>query len=324
MRKLVDTRQKILDILKETNRSVSGQFIAKRLGISRTAVWKHISILQKDGYLIESRPNFGYKLKLIPDLLLPTEIKPFLQTNLSRICYYRSIDSTNNQAKAMIKKGVATPLLLIAERQSKGRGRQGRNWQSPRGGIWFSILLKPHLRLSNASRVSIAVAVAVCSVLRKKYNLPVEIKWPNDIFLNGRKVAGILIELEAELEQVNYLIIGVGINANFPSACLSKDLRLPTISFLDYLGKPVNRAMLTGTVVDEIIEKVDSVSSNNFNQTIRLWKQYSCTLGRKVEVRTETTTYFGLAKDIDSNGELILVLENGDSRTFQVGEVSLF
>ena len=211
------TKDQLLLYLKEKRENwVSGELLSDELGVSRAAVWKHVRKLREEGYVIKSSPRKGYCFSKTSDLLLPNEIRDGLDTRTfgkRNIDYFMEIDSTNMRAKDLAAEGAPEGTVVIAEKQTKGRGRKGRSWHSPLGhGIYTSLILKPAMSPSGAPRITLMTAVAIAEALLSLVHLEVRIKWPNDIIVNGKKLAGILTEISTEMDAVNYIVVGVGIN----------------------------------------------------------------------------------------------------------------
>ena len=228
-------RKTIVEMLKNAGDNfTSGESIAGDLGISRTAVWKHIQKLRDSGYEILSHARRGYKLKDAPDLLLPSEIQIGLDTEIigKEMSYYPSVDSTNRIAKALAYHGAAEGTIVVAEEQQSGKGRLERNFYSPRGkGIWFSIILRPKFLPHDAPKFTLMAAVAVAEAM-KRFNLKAGIKWPNDVMFDNRKLVGILTEMTGELAKISYLVIGIGINVNISRDESRRCQRLTAAKFL--------------------------------------------------------------------------------------------
>ena len=319
-------RQAILALLKKHQGSyLSGEEISKILGISRTAVWKHMNKLREEGYDIDSITKMGYKLNRIPDTLLPEEISTYLKTKvLGRdIYYFQEIDSTNYYGKALGEKGVSEGALVLAETQQKGRGRLGRSWNSPpKKGLWFSILLRPQISPQEISLLTLLAATAIVQVLKRKYQLKAGIKWPNDLLLDGRKFAGILTEMKAETDQVNYLVLGIGINVNQGAEDFPEELVNIATSLSLEKGSPLHRAKLLAAILEELENMYFRFLQEGFNFTLELWKKYNITLGQHVVITNWQSTFKGYAEDIDSKGGLIVVLADGTRKTVYSGDVS--
>lgn len=310
---------------------ISGQELCKQLGVSRTAVWKTISQLRELGYEIEAAPNRGYRLNAVPDLLSESEIESWLHTKWlgHPICYLDEVDSTNTQAKRIAEEtgseGHGT--VVVAGKQTSGRGRRGRNWSSPHGtGIFFTILLKPDIEISNAPMLTLVKALATASAIRELTGLEAKIKWPNDIVVNGKKVVGILTELSAQIDYVNHIVIGTGINvhqAEFPEEIAKTATSLDLELQREGRQAGIQRARLLAMVLEkfehyyEVFLKTQELSSleGEYNSLL-----VNC--GRKVRVLDPQGEYEGQAIGIDSRGELLVERENGIVKVSS-GEVSV-
>jgi len=320
-------RERILKLLKASQDGyISGEEISRKLGISRTAVWKHMNKLKDEGYEIEAVTKLGYKLRGIPDLLVPEEIKSKLDTKVmgQRIYYFEEIDSTNSYCKILGEQKVPEGALVVAEHQRSGRGRLGRSWISPaKKGLWFSLLLRPQVSSQEASQLTILAAVAVARVLHRKYQLPVGIKWPNDLLLDGKKFAGILLEMKTEAEQVDYLILGIGVNVNITCEEFPQELAGEATSLQVEKGSSLARVELLTAILKEIEELYLDYLANGFNKIMELWKKYNVTLGQTVSITNWQQTWQGQAYDLDANGGLIILLPDGTMKTFYSGDVTL-
>jgi BirA family biotin operon repressor/biotin-[acetyl-CoA-carboxylase] ligase len=320
-------RQAIIELLKEGQEDyLSGEEISRKLGISRTAVWKHINKLKEAGYDIDAVTKRGYKLKSMPDTLLPEEIKSQLNTKVlgQHIYYFNEIDSTNRYCKELGEKKAPEGTLVVAEYQEKGRGRLGRTWTSPaRKGLWFSLLLRPKIAPQEASRLTLLTAVAVAEALHKQCNLAVGIKWPNDILINGKKIGGILLEIKAEADQINYLVLGIGININVDFEEFPDDLVQIATSLSMEKGFTLSRVEILKVILEKIEEKYCQYLNMGFGPILNLWKKYNVTLGKKVTVTNWQRTWVGWAEDIDPNGGLVLTLPDGTKEIIYSGDVTL-
>lgn len=325
-------RYKILNLLKEkTPGYVSGEEMAKMFAVSRTAVWKNIHALQKEGYLIAGSPRRGYQLVGIPDLLLPDELAGKLQTKVvasspEKIHYYRQIDSTNSALKKLAESGAPEGTIVIAEEQTRGRGRLGRFWSSPFArGIYLSILLKPPLLPQDAPLFTLLAAVAVVKSIQ--LNLPhiaVGIKWPNDLLINNRKVCGILTELKAEADLLHYLIIGIGLNVNLQDDDFPAVLKNTATSlYLENKRQSVSRQKLTAALLQEMDSFYLDYLNNGPEMVISAWKKFNITLGKKVTVKTIQGSFTGRAVALERDGALVVEDAQGGRKRFQAGEVTL-
>ncbi len=306
----------ILKYLKEKE-YVSGEVIAQKLGISRVAVWKQIQKLKDMEYKITSDQNLGYCLVSRPDLLLPQEIQRGLSTNYigKEIYYFPELKSTNIIAKEKAlhrAEGIDEGTLIIAERQSAGKGRLGREWFSPAGGIWLSIILYPQLSPSYISRITLMTAVAVVKAIKVCTRIESQIKWPNDILIDEKKVCGILTEMSAELDMINWVVVGIGINVNIDIRDFPEDIQENTISLKEISGKEISRVKLVQTFLQEFEKYYESLKRREFSSILKEWKLYSHTLGKKVRVDIGEKIITGEVIDINESGALILKKEDGE------------
>ena len=319
-------RGQILQFLRERQNSyVSGEELSQMLSVSRTAIWKQIQALKTDGYDIEAHPRRGYALRQIPDKLLPAEIQTGLHTAVlgKMIHYYYEVESTNNEAKQAAARGVPEGCIVVAESQSGGRGRVARGWFSPAGkGIWLSVVLRPPFLPHHAPKCTLLAAVAVTRAIRQVTNLPCGIKWPNDILLNGKKLAGILTEMSAEMDAINYVVIGLGINVNIAYDDFPEELRSIATSLLVAGGQPVLRADIVRAVLQEIETLYHRAIHNGFTAILSEWRELSVTLGQVVNVVATDEQYSGKAADIDEEGALLVNTPAGLRRVI-AGDVSI-
>ena len=307
------------DILKYLREKeyVSGEVLAQKLGISRVAVWKQIQRLKNIGYEIIADQNLGYCLISRPDLLLPQEIQRGLFTNYigKEIYYFPELKSTNIIAKGKAlhrAEGIDEGTLIIAERQSAGKGRLGREWFSPVGGIWLSIILYPKLSPSYISRITLMTAVVVVKAIKMCTQIEPQIKWPNDILINEKKVCGILTEMSAELDIINWVVVGIGINVNIDHQKFPEDIQANTISLKEVSGKEVLRVKLAQSFLRVFEKYYDKLKRKEFSSILKEWKLYSHTLGRKIRVDMGERIITGEAVDINEEGELILKKEDDE------------
>lgn len=312
--------EKILAIFRERNENVSGEELSRLLGVSRSAIWKHIEKLRDEGYDIIAHPHLGYRLLHIPDKLLPAEILWRLNTRFigKKVCSYESVDSTMNIAYQLAEDNAPEGLVVFGEEQRRGRGRMGRNWTSPkRKGIYFSLILRPKILPLDASKITLLVAVGIAQAIRKMYGLSVLIKWPNDILINHRKVCGILTELSAELDRVKFLILGVGINVNTAKYALPKG----GTSIKEELGKEMSRIELAKEVLRQIEKYYSRFNQKGFASIAREWRDLSAILGSRIEVVCQGKRIEGQAQDIDSHGALVVRLDSGFLEHIWAGDV---
>lgn len=319
-------RSKILDLLRSAPQGyISGEDIAGKLRVSRTAVWKHIRELKQAGYSIESHSRKGYALIEAPDLLLPNEIKHKLTSRVlgCEINYYDEVDSTNNQAKLLAAKGAAEGAIVISEAQSGGRGRLSRGWVAPYAkGVWLSVILRPDFLPQDAPKCTLMAAVAVVKAVEKATGIKAGIKWPNDILYEGKKFVGILTEMNAEMDKINYVVIGMGINVNFAPEDFTEDVRTTAVSLSMIKGEKVSRLALLCEVLQQLEDAYRTAREKGFAQILESWRQYSVTLGQEVNVIGHKETFAGVAVDIDETGAL-QVKANDKIRTVLAGDVSI-
>lgn len=320
-------RSKILELLRKAGKEyLSGEEIAKRLGVSRTAVWKHIKELREAGYGIKSRSRSGYTLEEAPDCLLPGEIKNGLSTRFigKDIVFFEEVDSTNRVAKQLAREGAAAGTVVVAEAQGKGRGRLERPYFSPAGkGIWFSVILRPHILPQEAPKCTLLAAAAVAMAM-KRFGLQAAIKWPNDILHEGKKLTGILTEMSAELDRINYIVIGTGINVNIEEEEFPEELRDKATSLAVMKGEKLPRVAFFQAVLEALDELCTILEKDGFAPIVARWREYAVTLGQDVRVigAIGQESFDGRAIDIDEEGAL-LVETAGGMRRVLAGDVSI-
>ncbi len=298
----------IIHLLDEKN-FISGVLISKKLNISRTAVWKQIQILKKLGYEIESFKNRGYRLVSRPDIPLSEEVLFKLNTKVigKKIHYFKSLPSTNLYAKDLIKKNAEEGTIVVADIQTKGRGRKDRSWFSPEGGLWFSIILYPNIPTQYAMLVTMATSVSVVQAINELTGLSPIIKWPNDLLLDGKKICGILTELDAEMDRINYSVVGVGINVN---NSIDKELKDKAGSVIDFNKSRISRVKLLRLFLKNFDINYFKLISKDYNYIRDLWFLYTDIIGKKVRLKGEDTVAVGIVEDIDDTGCLILKTDN--------------
>ena len=288
----------LLAVLKENAGTyVSGEELSRKLGVSRTAIWKHIGSLRDQGYGVQSSPRLGYKLVSVPDLLLPAEIREGLHTVLlgKQIHYRAEIDSTNRLAKQLAIDGEPEGSVILAEQQRTGRGRMGREWSSPAGGIWMSVILRPKLAPYQVQAFTLVAAVAAVEATIHTTGVTPGIKWPNDLLLGKKKVAGILTEVSAEMERVNYLVLGVGLNANISGTLFHGQLLGEATSLFAETGISVERTRWVQSFLETLEHYYFLASQDGFARVFDSWRRYSVTLGQWVTVRIADRAVTGIA-----------------------------
>lgn len=306
-------KDKILEnLILNKGKPVSGETLASEHSVSRAAVWKQVQALRDEGYMIRSSTKEGYTLVGSPDALTPAEIKAGLKTSIigKNIHYFKEIESTNILAREMAGS-VDEGTVVIAESQTGGRGRLGRKWISPEGGIWLSVVLKPKLQPQYAPRITLLAGVAVAKTIRS-YGLPAKIKWPNDVLINGKKVAGILTEIGAEMDSIQYVVVGVGIDANVDTETFPEEFRDSSTSLKNELGSDINRVEFVQKLLFGLESLYMKFQKEGFSSIMEEWRMMSATIGEWVKITNQTRTIYGEAIGVDGEGALIL--ETGEGK----------
>ena len=315
--------EKILNIFrKNPDRYISGEEISQRLKISRAAIWKHIEKLRQKGYDFMATPHLGYRLSFVPDKLFPEEIKFGLNTKIiaKKIFYYDVVDSTNTKCHELAEKKYPQGTIVIAEAQTKGKGRLSRVWASPKyKGIYFSIILKPDILPVHVPKITLLAAVSAVSAIRKLTQLPALIRWPNDILINKGKVCGILTEMDAEADRVNFIILGIGINVTANHSDLPKG----ATSLLGEGARDVSRCQLLKELLRELESHYLLFKRKGFEPIVQEWQNLSAILGSRVKIISHSEKLEGQASGIDPDGALILRLDSGFQKKITAGDVEL-
>ena len=309
-------------------RPVSGAELAEQLGISRAAVWARIEDFRKLGYDIHASPHDGYRLRSAPDaLLLGDDIMALLDNPsvIGRdIRVFQETTSTNDVIEKLGRDGVKEGVVVLADSQTRGRGRLGRSWMSATGqGLWFSVLLRPALAPQAATRVTVASATALARALIRATKLPCQIKWPNDILVGDRKLCGILTEMNAEIEKIHYIVLGIGVNVNFQSADFPEDLRSLATSLRIETGKSWARTPLAAEILKELDAVYERVRHGDFPAVAEEWESLCATLGRNVEISAGPRVIHGRAESLDDEGALLVRTEHGRLERVVGGDVTL-
>ena len=316
----------ILNVLRDSgDLYISGEELCKFSGVSRAAIWKRIEKLREEGYDIEASPHLGYRLIGIPDLLIPSEVKWKLRTRyLGReIISYRRVDSTNAIAYELAEHGLAEGAVIFAEEQLRGKGRQGRAWQSPSGsGIYMSCVLKPHMTPNEIPKITLVAAVAAARAIRDFTGLDAKIKWPNDILINGKKVCGILTEMKAEQDRIDFIILGIGINVNTKA----KDLPRGASSLREELrisgeSDNISRVGLAKKMLEMMEEYYNLLKNKGSGSIIEEWRELSAMLGSRVRISLRDRTFDAQAHNIDPDGALVVRLDSGILEKISSGDV---
>ncbi|WP_139489134.1 biotin--[acetyl-CoA-carboxylase] ligase [Brevibacillus dissolubilis] len=306
----MNIKQEILKAFQQKpNDFISGEYLSQLCNVSRTAVWKHIEELREEGYEFEAVRKSGYRLVTVPDTISVEQIITGNQAKYmgQHIIAHDTVQSTQILAHQEAGNGAPEGTIVIAEMQTGGKGRLGRVWHSPKGtGIWMSLIIRPVIPLAKAPQMTLLTAVAMARTIREQLDVDVKIKWPNDIFVNGKKVCGILTELNAESDRVNYLVIGIGINVNTVESDFPEDLGEIATSLRIAYGNPIRRAPFIQAFCRTFEELYETYLRDGFASVKSEWESYSMSLGRMVTVRTVQSTVEGQAIGLDDDGVLLV------------------
>ena len=303
----------ILDILKRQKGIVSGAYLSDTLGISRVSIWKHINKLRELGYGIESTSG-GYGFVSSPDILYPWEFPG----REERIHFFQETESTMDRARELARQGCPGFTTVISETQSKGRGRLKRSWFSEKGGLYFTVVLRPDMSPILSYRVNFAASLVLAKLLRNMFSIDAGVKWPNDILVDDYKLAGMLSEMEAEGDVVSFINIGIGLNVNNDPP--PKERKATSIRKLT--GKASDRREILSRFLDGLEGTLTPGSSDymGMERIVDEWKQYAVTLGREVTVATHGETFRGTAVDVDETGALVITETSGATRKIVYGD----
>jgi len=321
------TDARILSALRASPDGVSGTELAEQLGVTRAAIWGHIEELRQVGYDIEAGPHLGYRLMSAPDVLHADDLMARLgQTKVigRDIRVFEQTTSTNDVVEKLARDGVKEGAVVFAESQTKGRGRLGRKWISPgRAGLWFSLLLRPDLRPQEATRLTVVSATALQRAIHAQTGLEAAIKWPNDILVRGKKVAGILTELSAELDRVRHVILGIGVNVNMGAGEFPADLRKAATSLELESGQAVSRPELATAILRELDHDYGRLCTGDFASLADEWVAHCTTIGCEVTIQIGSRRIQGRAESLGDEGALLLRTEHGHLERIIGGDVTL-
>jgi len=310
--------------LQHPERYISGEEISRLLHCSRTAVWKQIQNLKREGYEFEAVPRRGYRLICQPSRLNQAALLAKLRTKvMGRPVYIlEKVASTQTVAHQLVSEGAGEGTLVIAEQQTAGRGRMGRTWYSPAGkGIWMSLVLFPQIPLHFTSQLTLLVAVAVCRAIRMFTGVQAGIKWPNDLLVRNKKVCGILLESSAEDQRLRYVVAGIGISVNLKSGDFPDPLRHTATSLMMESGGAIERHALICEILLQLEQLYELYHEQGFAPIRLLWESLNVSLGRPIQIRTPAGTVHGTAEAVDEYGALVLRLPDGNTRKFYSGDV---
>ena len=316
---------KIIKMFKEKDGFLSGEEMSKRLGITRAAVWKKIVALREKGYEIEGSTAKGYRLLKTPEFSVE-ELRTLIRGDIGReIIFFESIGSTNTAALELAEKGAPHGTVVIADRQTKGKGRLGRTWVSPpKKNIYMSVILRPELEPKDATLLTIMTAVSCAKGVMKSTGLKAEIKWPNDLMISNKKLGGILTEMKSDPDGIVFAVIGIGINVNSKTKKdFPPDIQGIATSIKEELGKIQSRTFIIAEILKETEHWYRVLLTEGRKPLFDEWKRLSSTLGRKVRVTAGDNVFTGVAEDIDKGGMLILRLPSGMLKKISSGDVTM-
>ncbi|WP_051564473.1 biotin--[acetyl-CoA-carboxylase] ligase [Desulfovermiculus halophilus] len=304
---------------------ISGQALADAAGISRAAIWKHIHALRREGYTIQASSGRGYRLEHAPDHLSPEGVHAGLQTELlgrNLICR-RSIDSTQNLAKSLGRQGAPEGTAVLAENQTQGRGRRGRSWASIPHGVAVSLILRPKTSPDKAPHFPLLAGTALARAVSRVCGIWPGLKWPNDLLISGRKVIGILAELEAEMDRISAIYLGIGLNINAEAEDIPPDLASVATSLRIQAGRKIDRLDLVRALLEELEAAYYAYRLQGFGPIREAWKEHNITLGRQVRISSGREIITGTAVDINEDGALRVRTEEQELVTVSAGDVQL-
>ena len=318
-------KEEILRLLRSADGYISGQELCNRFGVSRTAMWKAINQLKEAGYEIEAQQNKGYRLMAAPDLMTEAEIKSLMHTEwvAKEVLYFDTIDSTNTKAQELAEKGYPSGTLVVADKQESGKGRRGRSWVSPSGtGIFMTLMIKPDINPNNASMLTLVAALAVAKAITSVTGEEALIKWPNDIVVNGKKVCGILTEMNAQFDYINHIVVGIGINVHnesFPEEIS----QMASSLMIEAGGKRFHRAQIIAETMSYFEQYYDTfLKTQDLSALVREYDELLVNMNKAVRVLDPKEPFDGKAMGITPKGELIV--DTWESRKLvSSGEVSV-
>ena len=319
------TDEKILQLLRESPSAfLSGEEISHRLKVSRTAVWKRITHLRALGYEIEASTRSGYRLVNSPDLLAPWEVQPLLKTKKMgrKIHYFQTLDSTNSKAYQLALNGAEEGEVVITESQEKGRGRLERQWFSPPFlNLYLSVILRPKIPPHQASLITLMAAVAAADAIQKFSGFLPLIKWPNDILLRDRKVAGLLNEIHSETDRIHFVILGIGVNLNMGEKMFPKEIRPMATSLMIETRQTISRKAFLQSLLLQLEKWYAIFLKQGSTVILKAWRDRAQIKGRRVKVISFGEILVGMAVDVDSDGALILETEDGRRKRVVAGDI---
>jgi BirA family biotin operon repressor/biotin-[acetyl-CoA-carboxylase] ligase len=321
-----ETAGRILEMLRKQERCLSGVEMSKTLGISRNAVWKHIKSLQREGYRIEAKPASGYRLVEVPTHLTRWEIQAGLETEHigTKIYAFSQVTSTNEVAFRLALNGAKEGAVVLAESQTKGRGRIGRPWESPAGlNIYLSVILRPRIVPSKTPLITLMAAVACAEAIDAVAYVTPVIKWPNDLLLGRKKLGGILTEADMELDRINFVVVGIGVNVNMHRSAFPSSIRNTATSLQDTLRRDVSRVNLIQAILRYLEQWYTKLGQGRGDEIRRRWEELSLVKGRELEVAFMEEIVRGTALELDEDGALLVQTNSGTIKRVVAGDVTM-
>ncbi|CQR46672.1 Bifunctional ligase/repressor BirA [Paraliobacillus sp. PM-2] len=322
---MASTRDRIIALLSDhCNSYLSGQAISDQLNISRTAVWKQMKVLKQDGYLIEAIPNKGYRILSTPDKLSENTLRWGLETNWlgKSIYFHEKIDSTQTKANQLAQSGCEHGTVVLADRQEAGRGRMNRTWYSDHNdGIWMSIVLRPTVLPSQAAQFTLLMGTVLADVLTEKTGLSIKIKWPNDLFINDKKIAGILTEMQAEQDQIHYLVIGIGINVNQTTQQFDTAIRQKATSLREAAAQSFSKRDLIQSILHAFEIQYEQYNETGFSEIKKRWEKRGYKMNQHVTYQSGNTRSEGIIRGIGQDGALLLQDKDGEVHSLYSAEI---
>ena len=320
----MDPRDELLIQLKNAAGWKSGEELSRQMAMTRSAVWKHIVKLREEGYNIESSPRKGYRLA-DSDLIVAADVLKDLAGGLfdkPQSRFLRQTASTNLDARRLAESGAPEGTLVVADSQDSGKGRRARKWFSPPGlGIYLSFILRPAISPAEAAKITLLTSVSTAEAVSELTGLQTRIKWPNDILAGGKKIAGILAEISTELDSINYMVVGLGLNVNVPQGALPEELRGIATSVLIETGREFSRAQLLKAILRDFERRYGAARRDGFQSALKRWRELSDVIGKNIRVETAGETVKGTVVELDRDGALVLRDSRGAVRRFLSGDI---
>jgi BirA family biotin operon repressor/biotin-[acetyl-CoA-carboxylase] ligase len=314
------------ELLAHGDSPISGPKLAKLLGVSRVAVWHHLQKLTREGLAFEAVPQRGYRLSAPSSLLHPALIHAHLARHRApHLVCLDTVDSTNSEAERRLAAGESVPLVILAREQTRGRGRRGRAWHSAaNGNLYSTFVFRPEAEPARLQDFTLWIGLNLCELVEKFCRLQPRLKWPNDLFLEGRKAGGILTEARVDADQVRDLVLGIGLNVNGRASDLPADLRMVATSFADAAGTPVDLNKFAAALITRVMRAYAQFTDGSYRTTFpTLWERYDLLRGGTITVLQGTRTVTGTAAGIDAEGSLLVRTNTGTTERFRAGEVTL-